>query len=92
MPGLSEVWVDFAFSGLELGTWQAPFNTFGEGAAAVVPHGNLWIKGDSAQTAASETPRISKPMRVEPVNGAVQIGSPAAGFEAFRRLFQPGKP
>jgi hypothetical protein len=47
----SEIWVDFAHTGTELGSESFPFNTLSEGAAAVDAGGIVKIvAGDSAET------------------------------------------
>ena len=71
VPSSGTVWVDFSYSsGIELGSEAQPFNTLGEGVIVVNPSGTLNI--ETGETA--ETPRITKAMRMEAVNGTVRIG------------------
>ena len=71
------VWVDFAYSGLETGSRHQPFNTLAEGVAAAGSGSMLRIQnGDT-----SETARLDKAMRIEAVDGPVRIGDPEAGGE-----------
>lgn len=67
-----EVWVDFAYQGTETGDQTQPFNTLAEAVTVVTTGGTLKIKPGSS----SETPRISKAMRIEAPSGAVRIGDP----------------
>ena len=77
-PSSSQVWVDFAFEALELGTLAAPFNTLAEAVIVVISGGSVKVKGDTAKNATAETPRITKAMRVEAVGGPARIGDLAA--------------
>ena len=74
LPSAAEVWVDFAFSGFELGSAQQPFDSVAEGILVVSPGGTVKIKGDTAANVSPETPRIEKAMRIDAVNGSVRIG------------------
>lgn len=65
-----DVWVDFPYSGIELGIFTAPFNTFAEGHDAVPHGGTLKIKTGTS----SEKPSVSKRMRIEAYGGPVTIG------------------
>lgn len=71
VPPLTEVWVDFAYSGAELGTETHPFNTLAEGIAAVLEGGTIYVKAGST----SETAEISKEVTIEAVGGDVTIGA-----------------
>lgn len=70
------VWVDFAYTGTELGTNAQPFNTLAEAVAAVVPGDPIRIKGNTAVSHTLETPTLSTPMRIDASGGAVRIGGP----------------
>ena len=75
-PDPSSTWVDFAYAGaVERGTTDQPFNTLAEGVAAVTSGGTVKIKGDTATNSTTETPRITKAMRIEAIGGAVRIGA-----------------
>lgn len=66
----SPVWVNFAYAGTERGTAAEPMNTLAEGLQLVLSAGTLKINAG-----ASPTPiRITKPVRIEAVGGAAQIG------------------
>lgn len=77
LPSASEVWVQFNYSsGIELGTNSQPFNSLNEGTICVTVSGTVKIKGNTGDPDTSETPRITKQMRVEAVGDAVRIGVP----------------
>jgi hypothetical protein len=71
-----DAWVDFAYSGTEMGTYGQPFDSVFEGVlyittgvgASELP--NLWIKAGST----SETVTISKAMTIRACGGTVTIG------------------
>jgi hypothetical protein len=74
-----DVWVDFAFTGSESGTFSDPYNTVAEGAAEIsngvgaseAP--SLWLKAG----ATTESVTVSKPMFLRACGGMVTItGSP----------------
>lgn len=67
---LTEVWVDFTYSGPEAGTFSQPFNTLAEGAAAVLAGGQVKIKAGTT----NETPTITKAMTLNAVGGQVRVG------------------
>ncbi len=69
-------WVDFAYVGTETGSITEPFNTLGEGISAVTAGHTIKIKGDTGDPDTTETPRITKAMRIEAVDGPVMIGVP----------------
>jgi M6 family metalloprotease-like protein len=66
----SDTWVDFNYSGSELGTFNNPYNTLAEGLSAVSYGGTLNFKIGSSR----ETATISKPMTLKGYNGLVTIG------------------
>ena len=77
VPSSSEVWVDFAYTtGIELGNASQPFDSVGEAVIVVTAGGTVKIKGDTGDNDTSETPRITKAMRIEAVGGPVRIGAP----------------
>lgn len=64
------VWADFEHTGTEIGNFQLPFKTLIDAVAKVAPRGTLKLKSGTT----SETLTISKPLRMEAVNGTVRIG------------------
>ena len=64
------VWADFEHTGTEIGNFQLPFNTLIDAVATVAQNGTVKLKSG----ATSETLTISKPLRMEAVNGTVRIG------------------
>lgn len=64
------VWVDFAHSGVESGTFTEPFNTLAEGVAATPSGGTVCIKGGNTP----ETPGITKQVRIMSYGGDAAIG------------------
>lgn len=68
------VWVDFAFGGSSSGTFEAPYKTLAAGISNVVTDGTVYIKGDTAQSTSGESLVISKPVRIQAINGTVRIG------------------
>jgi Ca2+-binding EF-hand superfamily protein len=66
------VYVDFTFSGLELGTAANPFNTLGEGAAYVATAGELIL----SPGASPETPTLTRAMTLRAQAGPATIGAP----------------
>jgi len=71
-------WVDFGFTGDEMGTESNPFNTLQEATDVLTEGGTIKVKGNTGKNWTSETPRITTPMRIEAVNGTVIIGAPGA--------------
>jgi M6 family metalloprotease-like protein len=67
-----DVWVDFAYTGTEDGTFAHPYNTFSDGASVVWPTGTLHLKAGSSP----ERPRVTKPMKLEAHGGPVMLGRP----------------
>jgi len=70
------IWVDFAYAGVEVGTFAQPFNTLAEAVAAADPNNAIRIKGNTAVDSTNETPLILAPVRLEAVSGPVRIGGP----------------
>ena len=66
----SLIWVDFNYSGTEIGTENAPFNTLGEGVNAVIPGGTIRIKAGVT----GEVLDITKEVRLEAPEGEARIG------------------
>jgi len=66
----SLIWVDFDYSGTEVGTESAPFNTLGEGVNAVIPGGTIRIKAGVT----GEVLDITKEVRLEAPEGEARIG------------------
>ncbi|MBI2628973.1 hypothetical protein HYW74_02730 [Candidatus Pacearchaeota archaeon] len=71
-----DVWVDFAYPYTDgIGTSNNPFPTALEGIISVFPFGTVKIKGNTGDNSTAEALRITKPMRIEAVNGGVRIGA-----------------
>jgi M6 family metalloprotease-like protein len=64
------VWVDFAYTGLEDGTFDSPYDHFSEGVDAVPHGGTVKVKPGSKRESVS----ISKRVRIEAYAGPVTIG------------------
>ena len=60
-------WIDFGYSGIELGTITMPFNTMAE-------DGTIRIKGDTGTPSTSEAITIVRQLRIEADGGPVRIG------------------
>ena len=69
------VWVDFAYHGAHSGSFLRAFKTISGAISTVSPNGLIRIKGDTAKSWTNETPRITKAMRIEAINGTVRIGT-----------------
>jgi len=68
-------WADFAYAGVETGTFLQPYDTLAEAISAVPVDGLIRIKGDTGTNTTNETPTITQAMRIEAVNGTVRIGA-----------------
>ena len=78
-PGeMIEIWVDFAWGGLELGTFYNPFSSLGDGVNAVSQNGTIMINAGSTE----EILTIDTPVRIEAVDGPVRIGVLAGSAKA----------
>src|SRR5262249_13737262 len=66
----SGTWADFHYTGMEDGSFTAPFNTLVEGAAAASHGGTIKIKSGST----SESLSLVKRLDLEAVGGPVTIG------------------
>jgi parallel beta-helix repeat protein len=75
-PYHAETWVDFDHDGAETGTYDQPYDTLTEAISAVPEGGTIAIRGDTAVNWTNETPRITKPMRIQAAGGTVTIGQP----------------
>jgi hypothetical protein len=64
------VWVDFGHTGLEAGTFAAPWNTLAEGVANADPGQVVRLRAG----ASSETPTISDPLSLEAFDSPVTVG------------------
>lgn len=64
------IWVDFAYTGTESGTFVQPYNTLMEGVNAIDAGGTLRIKAGSSVATAT----IAKAMRIEAYGGSVTVG------------------
>lgn len=67
---MSLVYVDFAFGGTQFGTESSPYNLLGTAVSAVTSGGTVRL----APGTSGETPRITKPIRVEAPSGTATIG------------------
>lgn len=76
------IWVDFAYTGVEVGTFAQPFNTLAEAVAAADPNNAIRIKGNTAQNSSNETSMVVAPVRLEAAGGPVRIGGPFPGRAA----------
>ena len=65
-----DMWVDFAFSGTEQGTFDNPYNTFAEGIAHVPHGGTLHIKAGSH----AETGTVNKRVVIRSYGGTATVG------------------
>ena len=70
----SEVWVDFAHLGDELGTEGKPFNTLVEGVNAVDVGGAIYVKAGDGD----ETMTVNKDVTIHAVGGSMSSGDPDA--------------
>lgn len=68
----TEVWVDFGYTGPQLGGEMQPFTDVAEAARWTATGGTVWVKTGST----SATPRIEHAARIETVGGVVRIGAP----------------
>ncbi len=66
----NNVWVDFAHSGTERGTFDAPYRTLNAAVGAVSVGGNVIIKAASR----AETLTINKPVTIQSFGGTATIG------------------
>ena len=73
---MAEVWVDFTHTGVERGTTEYPINSMTEAIDALTDGGTIKIKCNGGDSTTDETPRITKAMRIEAVNGTAHIGEP----------------
>lgn len=64
------VWVDFSYSGIQLGWFPFPYNTLAQGVSAVATGGTIVIKSSDS----TETMTISKPMTITAVYGPATVG------------------
>jgi len=89
----STVYVDFADSGgPETGSFGEPFNTLAEGILGVTASGTIRIRGDTDESETDETPRITKPMRIEPYPSSgytVRIGVLVAKMKVVPQVVAP---
>ena len=72
-PG-HRIYVDGAWNGSELGSLLQPYNTVGEGNAAVPTGGQLWIKGGTYTGAGNIPTTFNRAMTVVGYEGVVTIG------------------
>jgi len=70
-----DLWVDFAWTGPTMGTVTQPFNTLAAAQDALTPGGNIGIKGDSTVVETQETVRLTKPMHILAIGGAIRVTS-----------------
>ena len=70
----SPVWMDFGATGPELGTELYPTTTIGDGVKQVSVSGTIKITDDSGTNNTTETPTITKALRIEAVVDPIVIG------------------
>jgi len=73
------IWVDFAYTGVELGSQAQPFNTLGEAVNTASAGDLIRIKGNTATGFSLETGTISKPLTIDAANGTVRVGGNFSG-------------
>jgi hypothetical protein len=66
-----QIWVDFNYTGLEVGTFSEPFNSVSEGVNEVDLNGTVMIKTGST----SETPTITRALTLKAFGGPAVIGT-----------------
>ncbi len=66
--------MDFAYTGVEIGTLAQPFNTLAEAVSAAVPGDEIQIKGNTAVPFTFEIGTISKALFISAANGTVRVG------------------
>jgi hypothetical protein len=71
----SPVWVDFNYTGTQLGTYQEPYSTLAQGVSAVVSGGTIAINSGVQPSTSSQTMTISKPITIISVNGPATVGN-----------------
>jgi hypothetical protein len=81
----AEIWVDFAWTGAETGTFAEPYSRLANALPALPAGWPLKIKGDTSVSATSETPRITKALLLSAHGGPVQIGA-AGGVKSALAL------
>jgi hypothetical protein len=74
-PNYAETWTNFAHGGTETGSFDEPYNSLAEAITAVAEGGTIAIRGDTGLNWTSETPLLTKPMRIQAAGGTVRIGS-----------------
>ena len=75
------VYVDFDFTGTEVGTSSFPVNTFAEGLALVATDGTIFLDGSASDRESEWADTISTAMTLDldPTGSAVRIGVSGAG-------------
>jgi hypothetical protein len=71
-PDFTDVWVDFAYTGLEEGTESRPFNTLAEGVSYAAIGGTVHVKSG----ASPEILDVDKQIDIVAEGGEVTVGSP----------------
>ncbi|MDZ4861274.1 MAG: M12 family metallo-peptidase [Candidatus Hydrogenedentes bacterium] len=72
---LTDLWVDFAYTGIEWGTEGKPYSLLGTAVDALSGPYTIYLKGDASPPTSAETLVISTPCRLETIGGAVRIGA-----------------
>ena len=73
---LTEVWVDFTYPSIEIGTPAQPFDTLAEALSSVDPNGAIHV----APGASHETLSITGPVTIQASSGLVRIGDLSSPF------------
>mgnify|MGYP001237262991 CR=1 FL=1 len=82
--GGTEIWVDFAHRGDELGTTNTPINDLTNAVIMINPGETIKIKGDIADSTTPEILTIDKAMQIQAVNGAIRLGDPNPSPASFQ--------
>jgi len=77
------IWVDFAYTGVEIGSPAQPFNTLGEAVSAAVSGDAIQIKGNTAKNFTLETGTLSKPLIIDSSNGTIRVGGNFGGARSL---------
>lgn len=70
VTGADHIWIDFNYTGVELGTEPQPFNTLAEGLSAVREGGTVHLAPGSTL----ERPSIAQQVRLTTTGGVVRFG------------------
>jgi len=75
MSAMTETWVDYAYSGVEMGTYSQPFNTVVEGLNVVSTGGTVKIKAGTSASSKEIFPlRVNQHVILQAPEGPVAVG------------------